>query len=129
VALAWCADFRFAGTWGGQENGLPAVELTIGENHGQISGAIGFYFQTRTSDGNWHVEGKPFIVLLLSPKLDGNVLTFETIHHKTHGSTELGPNNRYRVTFTGPKEARLQVFRHGAREDNSQPGLKLVRRE
>jgi hypothetical protein len=66
---------------------------------------------------------------LLSPKLEGTVLTFETIHHRSHGSAELGPNNKYRVAFLGPKEARLQVFRYGAKENDAAPGLKLVRRE
>jgi len=51
------------------------------------------------------------------------------MHHGSHGSAELGPNNRYRVTFLGPKEARLQVFRYGAKENDAAPGLKLIRRE
>jgi hypothetical protein len=115
---------------GGTDNGLPAVVLTLYNDHGQIGGTIGFYFQTRGEDGKWHTDGKPpFTVPLLSPKLDGSVLTFETIHHKRHGSPELGPNNRYRVTFIGPNEARLQVFRYGAPENDAQPGLKLIRRE
>lgn len=120
----------FAGTWEGKQNDLPAVELALRNDHGQISGTIGFYFQTRGADGKWHLDGNPpYTVPLLSPKLEGAVLTFETIHHKKHGSPELGPNNRYRVTFIGPKEARLQIFRYGAKENDSQPGLKLSRRE
>lgn len=42
---------------------------------------------------------------------------------------ELGPNNKYRVTFLGLNEARLQVFRYGAKEDDAAPERKLVRRE
>jgi hypothetical protein len=130
VAAASCADLPIAGTWEGMENGLPAVELTIRNSRGQISGTIGFYFQVRGQDGNWHPDGKPpFTVPLLSPRREGAVLTFETIHHKQHGSSELGPNNRYRVTFLGPREARLQISRDHEKEDPSQAGLKLVRRE
>jgi len=130
VLVALCADVSVAGTWEGRENDLPAVELTLRNDNAQISGTIGFYFQTRGADGKWHPDGKPpFVVPLLSPKLNGTVLTFETIHHRTHGSAELGPNNKYRVTFLGPKEARLQVFRYGAKEDDAAPGVELIRRE
>jgi hypothetical protein len=130
LALAWCADFAIAGTWEGKENGLPAVELTFRNDNGQISGTIGFYFQTRGADGKWHLDhNPPYTVPLLSPKLDRAVLTFETIHHKKHGSPELGPDNRYRVTFLGPKEARLQIFRDQAKQNESQPGLTLIRRD
>jgi hypothetical protein len=130
VLVALCADGSVAGTWEGRENDLPAVELTLRNDNAQISGTIGFYFQTRGADGKWHPDGKPpFVVPLLSPKLNGTVLTFETIHHRTHGSAELGPNNKYRVTFLGTKEARLQVFRYGAKEDDAAPGVELIRRE
>ena len=130
VMVALCANISVVGAWEGKENGLPAVELTLRNDNGQISGTIGFYFQTRVNDGKWHSDGKPpFVVPLLSPKLEGTVLTFETIHHRSHGSTELGPNNKYRVAFLRPKEARLQVFRYGAKENDAAPGLKLVRRE
>ncbi len=129
VVVALCADISVAGIWEGKENGLPAVELTLRNDNGQIGGTIGFYFQTRGSDGKWHADGKPpFVTPLLSPKLKDTVLTFETIHHRSHGSAELGPNNKYRVTFLGPKEARLQVFRYGAKENDNAPGLRLIRR-
>jgi hypothetical protein len=49
------------------------------------------------------------------------LLTFETIHHKQHGSLELGPNNRYLVVFTGPKEVLLQMFTGSEKEDDSRP--------
>jgi hypothetical protein len=130
VMVALCANVAVASIWEGKENGLPAVELTLRNDNAQVSGTIGFYFQTRGNDGKWQPDGKPpFVVPLLSPKLQGTVLTFETIHHRSHGSAELGPNNKYRVEFLGLKEARLQVFRYGAKENDAAPGLKLVRRE
>jgi len=71
--------------------------------------------------------GEKFTLPLLSPKLDGKILTFETIHHKKHNSPELGPNNKYRVTFVGANEARLEIIR-----DQGQAGsgraLTLTRR-
>ena len=61
------------------------------------------------------------------PKLEGRILTFETLHHKKHGSPELGPNNKYRVKFVSDKEARLQIVNEETKQDDS--GLKLTRRE
>lgn len=119
----------FAGTWEGKTNDLPSVELTIQQDeNGRISGVIGFYFQTRGDDGKWHL-GEKTTLPLLSPKLEGRVLTFETIHHKKHGSPELGPNNKYRVNFMGAKEARLKILADHAEENDAQPGLKLTMRE
>jgi hypothetical protein len=116
AVAANAADRGLEGTWEARENDLPSVELTIRDNQGQISGTIGFYFQSRGADGKWHL-GDEFIVPLLSPKLGGNTLTFETIHHKKHDRPELGPNNKYRVTFVGANEARLEIIM-----DQSQAG-------
>lgn len=128
AALAVCAESPFVGIWEAKENGLPSVELTIRNENGHISGVIGFYLQTRGQDGKWHLADKtPFTTPLISPKIQNAVLTFETIHHKQHDSPELGPNNSYRVTFIGPKKARLQIFKGQEKENNSQ--AELTRRE
>src|SRR5690349_11707663 len=110
VVAAAAASSGFEGTWEGSEHDLPSVELTIHHNERGISGSIGFYFQSRGADGKWHL-GEKFTVPLLSPKLEGRTLTFETIHHKCHGCKELGPNNKYRVDFVGEKEARLHILK------------------
>lgn len=123
--LAGAAGSPFSGTWDGKINDLPGVELTIRNDRGRVSGSIGFYFQSRGNDGKWHL-GEKMTVPLLSPKLEGNVLTFETIHHKKHGSPELGPNNKYRVEFAGANEARIQIIKDQPQGD--EPGLKLTRR-
>ena len=128
TASAAAAKSPFAGTWEGKTNDLPAVELTIQDDNGRISGVIAFYFQTRGDDGKWHV-GEKTTVPLLSPKIEGKVLTFETIHYKKHGSPELGPNNKYRVDFVDAKEARLRILKDQAKENDPGPGLKLTRRE
>jgi hypothetical protein len=126
IVPAAAGSSGFAGTWEGNENGLPSVELTLQDKDGGITGFIGFYLQARGTDGKWHL-GEKMTVPLLSPKVEGRVLTFETIHYKKHGSRELGPNNKYRVDFVGAKEARLRILRDKAREDDSI--LKLTRRE
>jgi hypothetical protein len=126
TAAAAVGASGFAGTWEGKQNGLPAVELTIRDKDGGVSGTIGFYFQRRGTDGKWHLAEK-YTVPLLSPKLQGRVLTFETIHGKKHGSPELGPNNRYRVDFIGAKEARIRILKDKKPDDG--PGHTLLRRE
>lgn len=126
ASAAAMAASPFTGTWEAQENDLPAVELTVKNDDGHIGGQIGFYFQSRGDDGKWRL-GEKMTVPLLSPRLDGNVLTFETIHHKSHGSPELGPNNKYRVEFVGPKEARLWILNRKTKEND--PGVLLTLRK
>jgi hypothetical protein len=117
------------GTWEGKTNELPSVELTLREEGGHLAGTIAFYFQTRGDDGSWRL-GPKTEVPLLSPKLEVNVLTFETTHHKKHGSQKLGPNNKYRVEFDSANEARLHMYKGGEpATDQGGPGLKLTRRQ
>ena len=66
---------------------------------------------------------------MISPKLVGHVLTFETTHHKKHGNPELGPNNKYRVDFRSAKEARFNQISNPPKELTPQSGLKLTLRE
>lgn len=127
TSAAAASSSPFSGTWDGKGNDLPAVELTVQDDSGKISGSIAFYFQTRGDDGKWHV-GEKTTVPLLSPEIRGRVLTFETIHHKKHGGAELGPNNRYRVDFVSPNEARLNILKDQS-QGNGSSGLKLTRRE
>lgn len=126
MGRAAAGNSEFAGTWDGNENGLPSVELKIQDSASGINGSIGFYFQTRGADGKWHL-GEKYTVPLLRPKTEGRVLTFETIHHRKHGSPELGPNNKYRVDFVGVNEARLRILRDQPNKNDS--GLKLTRHE
>jgi hypothetical protein len=126
VLVSALASSGFEGAWEGTENGLPSVELTIHSKDGRISGSIGFYFQTRGKDGKWHL-GEKYTVPLLSPKLEGRTLTFETIHHKCHGCAELGPNNKYYVDFVDEKEAHLHILKDQMKDNDH--GFKLMRRE
>ena len=124
---AWAAAVppQIAGTWEGKTNDLLSVELVVRQDRAGVSGTVGFYFQTRGEDGKWRLgpkSGGPF----LSPKLEGRTLTFEILHHKKHGSPELGPNNKYRVDFVSPTEARLHQVNETPRADDA--GLKLVRK-
>ncbi len=83
-----------------------------------------FFFQTRRPDGKWHVEGDKYAQPVLSPMAEGSNLTFEVLHHMTHGSAELGPNAKFRMELIGPNEAKLQKL-----DDNPPPApLMLIRK-
>jgi hypothetical protein len=46
------------GTWEGKMNDLPAIELTISNSSGKVSGTMLFYFQERSDRSRpWHVTG------------------------------------------------------------------------
>ena len=89
LMAAMAADVQFTGTWTGKTNDLPAVELALQQDKGEVRGTISFYFQSRGEDGKWRLGNKTTLPIL-SPALNGNELTFESIHHKKHGSPELG---------------------------------------
>jgi hypothetical protein len=103
-------------------NDLPGVDLTISETSGKVSGSITFYFQQRGENGKWHVGGKD-TESLLAPETHGKVLTFEVLHHKFHGSPDLGPNVKFRMELTGTDEGVL----HSADGDAGPAPLKLLR--
>jgi hypothetical protein len=118
---------QFAGTWEGTMNGLPAVEIKLTDHSGKVDGTIAFYLQMRGEEAKWRVMGDKASAVqpLLSPYVNGNVLTFEVTHHKTHGSAEFGPNKRFRIAVTSSTTAYLRT----ADADSNPPphGLKLVR--
>ncbi len=96
----------------------------INEIAGEITGMIGFFFQVRGADGKWHIQGDRYAQPLIAPKVEGRNLTFEVVHHKTHGSSELGPNAKFRMELVGPNEAKL--FKLG--DNPASPPLKLIRK-
>jgi hypothetical protein len=118
------AKSPFAGTWEGKINDQPGVELTIEDAGGKVSGVVVFYFQLRGEDGKWHVADK-FTEPLLAPQVKGKILTFEASHHKSHGSSELGPNVKFRMELTSAHEA---VLRKVEDQPDAGPGFKLTRR-
>lgn len=107
-------------------NDQPAVEVTVRSNGERVAGSITFYFQRLGADGKWHVEGDNQPQQMIDPKVEGGILTFEVLHHKRHGSQELGPNKKFRLELTGANEARL--CQAGDAGDIPGSGLKLTRR-
>jgi hypothetical protein len=113
----------FSGTWEGKMNDLPGVDVTIEGSGGKLSGIVVFYFQMRGDESEkWRVQDKS-TVRIINPRVIGNILTFEVIHYKTHGSSERGPNAKFRMEITGDDEAMLYRV-----DPDPGPPLKLARR-
>ena len=115
-------NFSFAGTWEGRMNGLPGIDLTVTDDGGKIGGTITFYLQKRTENGPWHVTDK-FATALPAPRMEGKTMTFEILHFRSHGSSELGPNVKFRLELTGENELLMHKL-----DDPSTPTMKLTRR-
>ncbi len=124
LTLPVFAKSPFAGAWEGSMHDQPALKLTIEDANGKLTGTMVFYFQQRGEDGKFHVVPNGDAAgAIISPQVEGKILTFEVHHHKKHGGAELGPNIKYNVELTGANEARLrQVGDAKAGE-----GLKLIR--
>ncbi|MDP8979720.1 MAG: hypothetical protein M3O35_03905 [Acidobacteriota bacterium] len=124
LTLPALAKSPFAGTWEGSMHDQPALKLTIEDTAGKLTGTMVFYFQQRGEDGRFHVVPNGDAAgAIISPQVEGKILTFEVHHHKKHGGTELGPNIKYNVELTGANEARLRQ----AGDAKAGEGLKLIR--
>jgi len=126
LILPAVAKSPFTGTWEGSTNDQPALKLTIEDTDGKLAGVMVFYFQRRGEDGKFHVVPNGDAAgAIISPEVEGKILTFEVQHHKKHGGTELGPNIKYSVELTGANEARLRQV------GDAKPGegLKLTRKD
>ena len=121
------AKAPFVGTWEAKVNDLPGVEIRLEEAKGRLRGVVVFFFQRRGDDGKWHVEGDDTGVPMLVPRVKGKILSFEVLHHKSHGGTELGPNVKFRLELTGTDEARLRKIED--QPDAPGTGIKLTRRQ
>ena len=125
VTLPAAAKSPFAGMWEGSVHDQPTLKLTIEDIDGKLAGVMVFYFQRRGEDGKFHVVPNGDAAgAIISPQVEGKVLTFEVQHHKKHGGTELGPNIKYSVELTGANEARLRQVG----DPQASEGLKLIRR-
>jgi hypothetical protein len=129
VAGTLAADsVPFAGTWEGKLYGQPSVELVLRPDGGSVTGAITFYLAHRENEkAPWKIAGKTTLPLL-EPKLDGGKLTFEVRHAKKHGSSEMGPNVRFRVELRGSNGLSLFRLDDGASTESMGDGMPLARR-
>ena len=93
------AESPIVGTWQGKLDGVPAVTLTVKEDGPAWSGTIIFYKILDDGSGP-KVTGQDTSVLI-NPKLEGNVLSFQV---KDSNEALIG----FQMELTGSNEAELK---------------------
>lgn len=95
------------GVWRGKLYSLPAVILTVENEHGKLSGAVLFYL-IRRNPGAPPTASPGVPEPMLNPSLEGKTLTFEVSHRHAHPPRTLNdPPVRFRLEITGPDSAKL----------------------
>jgi D-alanyl-D-alanine carboxypeptidase len=95
-------DSPIAGTWEGKMDGLPVLTITVNDEGGALSGAVTFY-RIRDEGAGPKVEGKE-TTPLVSPKLDGKVLSFQV-------KGRSGDPVSFKMELTGNNEAKVILKR------------------
>lgn len=106
LAVAFTAEFAAAadespigGTWQGKNGDVPAVTLTIMDDHGKLRGTVVFY-RIVDNGGGPQVEAKNSLEML-DPKLEGKIFSFKT----------KGPQGEvfsYQMELTGKNDGRFK---------------------
>jgi len=76
---------NWVGVWQGRLGGVPSVELTIGNDAGQVDGTIVFHRVIKTADGPRSDSTEPHT--LIHPHFDGTKLVFQIV--RGNGSDEV----------------------------------------
>ena len=100
---------KVVGVWWGQMDSLPAVVLNITDEGGGLSGAVLFYLIKKSFTMSEPTTATPGIPEpLFKPRLEGNTLTFEVSHRRSHPPRTLtDPPVRFHLALTGPDKAEL----------------------
>ena len=95
------------GVWRGQMDGLPAVEMNISDEGGELTGAIVFYL-IRHNDGQPPRSSPGGPEPLFNMKFDGTTLSFRVSHRRAHPPRTLNdPPVSFQVRITGKHEGVL----------------------
>jgi hypothetical protein len=100
------AGSPLTGRWMGEIEGMPAVRLTVQEEHGKVSGSVVFYLIVKDEKGT-HADGD-YTADLLNVTAKGRAMAYEVKHHVTHDSAEYGPNVKFVFELTGENEGILR---------------------
>jgi hypothetical protein len=101
-------DFSaITGVWRGQMDGLPAIEMTISDEGGELTGAIVFYL-IRHNDGQPPRSSPGGPEPLFNMKFDGTTLDFKVSHRRAHPPRTLNdPPVSFQLRITGENEGVL----------------------
>jgi len=92
---AAAADSPIAGTWQGKMGDVPAVTLTIKDDHGKLSGTVIFYKIVDNGSGP-QVAGKSSAEMI-DAKLEGKLFSFQSKRSQ-------GELSSYQMELTGKNE-------------------------
>ena len=100
---------NWIGVWQAKLDGIPSLELTLGDDDGQLNGTVVFHAVLKEKGGQPHI-GSTEPHTLMHPKFEGNTLTFQIIRSHSDNkilnmTVALGPNNKAQFTCEncGPK--------------------------
>ena len=102
------SEAAFIGVWRAQLEGLPAVDIVISNEGGQLTGGILFYFHLRL-DANQPWTSRPGLPEpLFNIKMAGDTLHFQVSHRRAHPPRTLNdPPVSFRLSIVGPDKANL----------------------
>jgi len=110
-----------AGVWHAQADGVPALDMTISDEGGELTGAIVFYL-IRHNDGQPPRSSPGGPTPMFNMKFDGRALDFRVSHRRAHfPRTANDPPVSFRLKITGPDEGVL------VREGDESTTLRMVR--
>ena len=110
-----------AGVWHAQMDGVPALDMTISDEGGELTGAIVFYL-IRHNDGQPPRSSPGGPTPMFNLKFDGKELDFRVSHRRAHPPrTANDPPVSFRLKITGPDEGVL------VREGDESTALRMVR--
>lgn len=117
------APTSILGVWRGSLGNLPAVEITLTDEGGELSGAVLFYLHLRKSPKEATAVTPGLAEPLFHLRFDGKTLAFQVSHRRAHppGSLHDSPAG-FHLIMTGPNQAELV-------NDAENQHLSLVRSE
>jgi len=121
AALGADGNSAVAGVWRAQMEGLPALEMNISDEGGELTGAIVFYLM-RHDDGQPPRSSPGGPTPMFNMKFNGRELEFRVSHRRAHPPrTANDPPVSFRLTITGPNEGVL------VREGDETGAVRIVR--
>jgi hypothetical protein len=115
-------SLKFAGVWRGQLDGLPAVDLVINDEGGELHGAVLFYLHMRQDRNKPYTSTPGLPEPIFDLKQEGRTLRFEVSHRRAHPPATLhDPPMMFHLRFTEPGRAEL------VNETESGPRVVLTR--
>jgi hypothetical protein len=101
-------DSGFIGVWRGQIEGLPAVDIVLSNEGGQLTGGILFYFHIRLDVNHPWTSAPGLPEPMFNIKIEGSALHFQVSHRRAHPPRTLNdPPVSFRLTIVGHNKAEL----------------------